>query len=758
MIPTPTVISLVAQVDRDRPAMISRDQVWTYGELMDRAADWARQVEGGGLVEIGGKVRAELIPMLLGCWLSGAAYRLVEGAEPPHPSPRHVDATVALVDGDLLIPHRAITALTDVHLFDQDDTVLATDACVVGLLLPLTVGAAVTVDDQVDHTVVVADRVEVDPGVRVVLTGEQPVDLPENTICLPGPDGAPWGVGLPTQGRRSLGQPVPGRTRYVLGSGGDVVPVGAWGELWVDGPSGVLDDPRATADRCRPDPYGQGARIYATGLRVQFHGTGEVSQPWPRTPRVADEPPSDADPGEFTIATLSRIWTSVLGVPAGPHDDFFELGGDSLLATQIVLILRDSYDVDLRVWQLLEAPTLAQLAEIVELDGPPVTPAPRTVNEGEVRTGTATYAQDLICRTEWLAPGVGRSYVVRIPLTGTYDPTALITALTAVIERHEALRCTFRWMDGKVEAVVGDRVEYDLRETDVSDPAEVTCLADELLAEPFDLTVGPLVRVLLAESGESSEVLVCVHEAVFDQWSAPVLRADFEAAYQGRPLAPPRDVLNVGRLQRDRRLDLGPWERLLTNPRLTAVEWPGDGPVDEPGLLRTVSVDGPVRAVSERQYLAAFALVLRNYCAGDPTIAVTTDDRALFGLGPVVGNVTNTRFVRHSDDLPWIPVELLTERVPVDTAVALQAGFAVVPNCEVLRRAGRWDADVTLELRPRPVLSYRADAVSQDTAGILAADLGRTLAELCVPADGHRADRQDRRGFEDFTDALNLST
>jgi acyl carrier protein len=757
----PTVISLVGQVDCDRPAVISTDQVWTYDELMDRAADWARQVAAGELVEIGGVVRAELIPMLLGCWLSGAAYRLVEGDKPPHPGTGQVDATVALVDGDLLVPHRAITALTDVNLFDQDDTVLATDACVVGLLLPLTVGAAVTVDDEVDHTVVVADRMDVDPGVRVVLTGEQSADLPENTICLPGPDGAPWGLGLLTQARRSLGQPVPGRTRYVLGSGGDVVPVGAWGELWVDGPSGVLDDPRTTADRCRPDPYGQGARIYATGLRVQFHGTGEVSQPWPRAPRVADETPSDADPGEFTIATLSRIWTSVLGVPAGPHDDFFELGGDSLLATQIVLILRDSYDVDLRVWQLLEAPTLAQLAEMVELDGPPVTTAPRPADEGEVRTGTATYAQDLICRTEWLAPGVGRSYVVRIPLTGTYDPTALITALAAVIERHDALRCTFRRVDGTVEAVVDDRVEYDLRETEVSDPAEVARLADELLAEPFDLTAGPLVRVLLAELGERHEVLVCVHEAVFDRWSAPVLRADFEAAYQGRPLgAPSNDVLNVGRLQRDRRLDLGPWERLLTDPPLTAVEWPGDGPVDEPGLLRAMSVDVPVRAVSERQYLAAFARVLRNYCPGDPTIAVTTDDRARFGLGPVVGSLTNTRFMRlpHSDDLLWIPVEVLTERIPVDTGVALQAGFAVVPNCEVLRRAGRWDADVTLELRPRPVLSYRADAVSPDTAGILAADLGRTLAELCVPADGHRADRQDRRGFEDFTDALNLST
>jgi acyl-coenzyme A synthetase/AMP-(fatty) acid ligase/acyl carrier protein len=65
-------------------------------------------------------------------------------------------------------------------------------------------------------------------------------------------------------------------------------------------------------------------------------------------------------------AELSKIWENVLNIePVGIHDHFLELGGHSLLATQILSRVLKTFDVKLPVQILLQAPTIAELAEVV---------------------------------------------------------------------------------------------------------------------------------------------------------------------------------------------------------------------------------------------------------------------------------------------------------------------------------------------------------------------------------------------------------
>jgi acyl carrier protein len=64
---------------------------------------------------------------------------------------------------------------------------------------------------------------------------------------------------------------------------------------------------------------------------------------------------------------IVAAWQDLLGIaPIGIHDDFFALGGHSLMATLLISQLRDIFPVELPIRELFEAATVAQLAEVIE--------------------------------------------------------------------------------------------------------------------------------------------------------------------------------------------------------------------------------------------------------------------------------------------------------------------------------------------------------------------------------------------------------
>ncbi|HEU0299475.1 MAG TPA: phosphopantetheine-binding protein, partial [Longimicrobium sp.] len=82
-------------------------------------------------------------------------------------------------------------------------------------------------------------------------------------------------------------------------------------------------------------------------------------------PRRADE--AGAGPRTEVERTLAAVWAEVLPVErVYLNDNFFDLGGHSLMATQVVTRVREALGVELPLARVFAAPTLAELARVVE--------------------------------------------------------------------------------------------------------------------------------------------------------------------------------------------------------------------------------------------------------------------------------------------------------------------------------------------------------------------------------------------------------
>jgi amino acid adenylation domain-containing protein len=265
--------------------------------------------------------------------------------------------------------------------------------------------------------------------------------------------------------------------------------------------------------------------------------------------RGEDEPAPARDPLEELVA---GIWAGVLGLErVGADENFFDLGGHSLRATQVMSRLRQACGVDLPLRLLFEAPTAAGLTDRLRSalagDEPGLgtwAAIPRrSVPEG---AGVPlSFAQERLWFLDQLTPG---NPVFNIPgvlaLTGSLNVPALAAAFAAVVRRHEALRTVFRAPDGEPAQVVQPPGDIPLPLVDLTAlpaaarDAAVVELRHEEEKRGFDLAAGPLFRACLLrlESGATGAparhlLLLTFHHIAFDGSSTGVLARELAALY-----------------------------------------------------------------------------------------------------------------------------------------------------------------------------------------------------------------------------------
>ncbi|MDV7132528.1 non-ribosomal peptide synthetase [Williamsia muralis] len=490
--------------------------------------------------------------------------------------------------------------------------------------------------------------------------------------------------------------------------------------------------------------------------------TSEPTQPVPAT---LIEQPSALEP------VVAAAFSQVLGLginDVGRDNSFFDLGGSSLSATQVVAIIADETGTAVPVRHLFTAPSVAVLAALLSSSGeraaaalPPLTGPGAPPDLGPVPLSPAQQRLWLVQRMIPERPLYAVPVVVAVPAGATHDD--VVGAWQQVVGRHAPLRTIYPDNGGAPEQRVVDQPAdvVDLGERDLAE------VIGDLLAEPFDLERAVPVRSALVGTNGHRFVVVVAHHIAMDGQSVQVLRRDLESALAGDELPPlPVQYPQVARwqhvannLMRSEMLDF--WAQALRGyPGV--LELPDCGPRDAQRSLSTSTVAVPVPSstvdavtrtaqrlgVSDfHVYHAALALTLSIACGTDDVAvgtpvslrrhAETTDMVGMFVSTVALRTVLRPGLT--TDDLIHLVRD--TDLAAMDNA--LLPFDEVVAQQDPIREMGRHPVvQVTLSVNDEPG-GHVADELSPDSEFDLQLTVGRGTALFT-----HANSLYDKRAIE----------
>jgi amino acid adenylation domain-containing protein len=399
----------------------------------------------------------------------------------------------------------------------------------------------------------------------------------------------------------------------------------------------------------------------------------------------AEREMSDLVPRNPVEEIVAGIWCEVLRLPAvGRSGNFFNLGGHSLLVTQVLARVRECLEVELPVRSLFESPTIEQFAQLIQdqlsegrkSELPAIIPVPR---DGEL---PLSFAQQRMWLFEQLAGGTGAFNVsMGVRLKGALNAAALEQTFGEIIRRHESLRTVFPAAGDRPLQVVRPPRAFSLPFVDLTRlpeaerEGEAARLAREETLRRFDLARGPLIRPTLLKMRDGEHVVVCtMHHIIGDGQSFEVIISEMSQLYsamcQGQPSPLPELRVQYA--------DYAAWQRQwLQGDVLEArlAYWRGqleDAPgslslprqSERPKVQRFTGARHEIRIPSEQTealrelcrregmtlymtMLAAFVVLLNQYTDDEDIVVGSTHaNRERAEAEKIIGILTNTLVLR----------------------------------------------------------------------------------------------------------------
>ncbi len=546
---------------------------------------------------------------------------------------------------------------------------------------------------------------------------------------------------------------------------GDTAPVAPALQIVAEGEPAAVRAAAATLSL--RDRFGAPVAVRARAVAVMpLTADGQIDRDalgQPGTAAMAFRVPTTA-----TELALAEMWRRVLGVDGIATDaNFFELGGQSLLATQLLSAVGRRFGVRWQLRDIFELPTMAEQAARLDIRPPSV-----------ARAGKA--AEPAALAPVESAPGAGGGLVRpigsgprRLWFLDRMDPhnpafhiscsvdfdngPALESVrgwLQQLVDRHEGLRSRFPLVEGVPCQWVAQRAAVALDEVVVADETALGALEEARVQAPFHLATGPLLRATLWRLPRNrARLLLAMHHVVADGWSFKILLAELLVLRRGEALPPIGAQFGDFCDWQRRRLEAGEfepqvdyWRRQLAG-NLDGLTLAGDFPrppvLGHRGLRLQRLLPPPlvhgVRALARARGATLFVTLLSGFKAllawysqqDDIVVGTVVANRNRAEFESLVGFVVNMLTLRTdlADDPRFVDILQRVQRTVLDAHAHQEVPFeTLVDRLQPPRDPGRSPLfQIAFDFRDPSITRTQEPGVR---LGVMEADLGAVQYDL----------------------------
>ncbi|RIE04963.1 non-ribosomal peptide synthetase [Cohnella faecalis] len=235
---------------------------------------------------------------------------------------------------------------------------------------------------------------------------------------------------------------------------------------------------------------------------------------------------------------LVEIWRHVLGVSrVGITDNFYELGGHSLKATQLMSRIRKELDIEIPLREIFRNPTIMALSDSFQHF--------RTHRYSSIKNAPSSNHYPLSVQQKRMfilhkfeQESTRYNETICAQIKGSLNIDRVKEVIGTLISRHEILRSSIGIVNDEPVQTIHSDLEFEIWHKTLSDMKQLKQTIHEFI-QPFDLTRAPLFRMGLVQVAENEYILICdAHHIITDGVSMNVLLEEFIELYEGGLLPP----------------------------------------------------------------------------------------------------------------------------------------------------------------------------------------------------------------------------
>jgi len=241
-----------------------------------------------------------------------------------------------------------------------------------------------------------------------------------------------------------------------------------------------------------------------------------------------------------TQKTIIALWKNLLEIKQiGIQTDFFEVGGDSLLLTQLRTKIGKTFGVTLPLSLLFRHTTIEDLALVIDSSSlqefsvqPDIQLASSTKNNRLETLGEMSFAQQRLWYLEQLNPGTPLYNIpIIIKLAGQFGTESISQFFKYFCNKHDSLRTSLTTNESPPKQMIHSNINISINTLNFNNKTESEVhryLENESII-PFKLTEIPLFRINLLKLGNDEAILfLVIHHIIFDAWSLDILLSEFK--------------------------------------------------------------------------------------------------------------------------------------------------------------------------------------------------------------------------------------